>query len=310
METGKGLLVIILGPTATGKSSLAIELARHYNSVVISADSRQFYREMKTGTCRITREEAGGIPVFFSGQISIEEYYSAGRFESEVISFLSHEFKKRKVVIMAGGTGLYIDAVCNGIGDTPGIDLEVRQKVLDWYMNRGEAYLLDRLKELDPVYYQQVDRKNMKRVIRALEVIEQTGIAFSSIRKNKPVARPFSILKIGLELQRDELYDKINGRVDSMMEAGLLEEVRELAKHRNKVALQTVGYQELLDYLDHKVTLEESVRLIKRNTRHYAKRQLTWFKRDLSVHWFKPLEKEKMISLIDAGITEISEKGP
>jgi tRNA dimethylallyltransferase len=292
------LLVVILGPTASGKTELTIRLAETFGGVVISADSRQFYREMRIGTSRPTDQELKGVPHFFLGHLSITDYYSAGRFESEVLSFLRARFQNEKVVFMTGGSGLYIDAVCNGIDDTPSVDKAIRKKIQSMFETYGQDEILERLKSEDPVYFNQVDKKNPQRIIRALEVIEQTGKPYSLVRKKLTKKRPFAILKIGLDLSRQELFDRINSRVDSMMNSGLLEEVKKLITFRDQIAMRTVGYEELITYLDGKCDLNESVRLIKRNTRRYAKRQITWFKKDPDIHWFHPKEMEHIKQLI------------
>ncbi len=300
MREKRGLLIVILGPTASGKTTIALQLAQFYKSILISADSRQFYKEMTIGTCRTKETETLGVPVYFSGQLSIKDYYSAGRFEADVLNFLNEMFPRYPVIFLAGGTGLYIDAVCSGIGDTPAIDMDIRKKILEWLELKGEEELLRQLKIKDPEYYEKVDKHNTMRVIRALEVIEQTGMRYSGLRKDMIKPRSFDILKIGLEVKRPVLYDRIDQRVDRMMEEGLLEEVIKLKSFQGHVALQTVGYSELLDYLEGNTNLETAVRLIKRNTRHYAKRQLTWFKRDSMIHWVSPDDVPVMKNLINA----------
>ncbi len=297
------LLVVILGPTASGKSGLSVDLAGHYDSPIISADSRQFYREMKIGTCRMTPQETRGVPLYFSGNIGINEYYSAGRFENEVIDFLESYYLSNHLAFLTGGTGFYINAVCEGVGDTPPIEMEIRDRVEQWHKEMGEEGLIEKLRVLDPEYYNQVDRNNTKRILRALEVIEQTGLPYSVVRKGEKKTRNFRVLKIGLELPREELYERIERRVDAMILEGLEEEARELYPDRDKVALNTVGYKEIFEYIDGKYDLKEAIRRIKRNTRHYAKRQLTWFKKDSSIIWVHPLEINKIKNIIDQGLS-------
>ncbi len=302
MINKKGLLVVILGPTASGKTHVAIQLCKYYKSILISADSRQFYREMSIGTCRTKDTEASGTPVYFSGHLSVTDYYSAGRFEADALSFLNEKFHKYPVIFLAGGTGLYIDAVCKGIGDSPAIDMEIRKKILSWLEMHGENELLNQLKTKDPEFYEKVDKHNTMRIIRALEVIEQTGRPYSEVRRNKVKSRPFNILKIGLEIPRSVLYERINRRTECMMEEGLLEEVKKLAPFKNHVSLQTVGYTEIFEYLEGKTSRETAINEIKRNTRHYAKRQITWFKKDKEIHWFSPDRVEDMKKLIGLSI--------
>jgi tRNA dimethylallyltransferase len=281
-------LIVIMGPTASGKTDLTIDLARSFGSIVISADSRQFYREMRIGTSRPEESEMKGVIHFFMGHLRVTDYYSAGRFELDVISFLEERFRSDRIIFMTGGSGLYINAVCQGIDDTPEIDASLRKKIVDQFNNFGLSELLEKLRISDPEYYNKVDKNNPKRIMRAIEVIEQTGRPYSDFRKNQFKPRPFKIIKIGLELPRDILFDRINTRVDKMMKLGLVEEAMSLYPMRDQVALRTVGYEELFSYFDGKYDMEETIRLIKRNTRRYAKRQLTWFKKDLQIKWFSP----------------------
>lgn len=292
-------LVAIMGPTASGKTGTAIGLAQHYHTAVLSADSRQLFCEMSIGTAKPTPEELAAAPHYFIDHVSIAEDYSAGRFELEALDILGTLYQKRDVVVMTGGTGLYINALLNGFDDLPAVAPETREHLNNLYSQQGLPHLLDLLQQKDPDYYQQVDRNNPQRVIRALEVIVTTGKPYSSFRTGKVAQRPFKTIKIGLNQDRELLYQRIDARVDEMMKNGLLAEVERLLPHRHKNALQTVGYTELFDYLDGKTTLQEAVALIKRNTRHYAKRQLTWFRRDPETTWFDGTRLGEIIEYIN-----------
>ena len=294
----KRYLAVVLGSTATGKSKLAVMLAEKFGSMIISADSRQFYREMQVGTSRLTEKEMSGVQHYFSGHISIHDYYSAGRFEIDVLTLLEKIFENSQLAILCGGSGLYIDAVCQGISNIPDIDSDIRERVKSWHSTFGLEKLLEKLRESDPEYYQEADKNNPKRILRALEVIEQTGRKFSEIRRIKPKPRLFNIIKTGIELPRDVLYRRINDRVDRMIQDGLVEEARELYPYRDLAALQTVGYEEMFSFFEGKYDLAEAIRLIKRNTRRYAKRQITWFKKDPGIHWFSPEDIPSISSFI------------
>jgi tRNA dimethylallyltransferase len=295
-------LLVIVGPTAAGKTELTIRLAREHGAVVISADSRQFFREMQIGTSRPTPGETGEVPHFFLGHLSVTEYYSAGKFELDVLEFLENRFKSDRIVFMSGGSGMYIDAVCRGIDESPPLDKKIRDRIIAEYNTMGKEKMLKRLEETDPEYYQRVDKRNPKRIMRALEVIEQTGRPYSNIRKNRFKERPFSIHKLGIDIPREVLYERINSRVDRMIENGLVEEASGLYKYRDLDCLRTVGYEELFDFFDGRTSLEESIRLIKRNTRRYAKRQLTWFRKDKEMLWFDPRRTDLILDFIRAKI--------
>lgn len=288
-------LIVIAGPTAVGKTAMAVEVAKAFDTAVISADSRQFFREMHIGTARPSQEEMLGVPHYFIASHSISEDFNVGRFEAEAIQLLDQLFKEKDVVVMAGGTGLYIDAVCNGMDEVPQADEKTRQMLIGIYEEKGLEALHKILKEKDPVYYGQVDLQNPHRVMRAIEVCLITGRTYSSLRKGKKKQRNFNVIKIGLNMEREALYERINARVDDMMSHGLLAEAKELYEHRHRNALQTVGYKEIFDYLEGKTDLETAVDLIKRNTRRFAKRQLTWFRRDESITWFNPAVQKKEI---------------
>ena len=294
----KKLLVSVVGPTAVGKTAVTIDLVNAFDSEIISADSRQFYREMELGTAKPSAEELSLAPHHFINTLSVTQEYSVGQFEKDAISLLDELFQKHEVVFMAGGSGLFVDAVCNGLDKFPEIDPAIREKLNDTYAAKGIAYLQSLLKEKDPTYYTQVDVQNPQRLIRALELIESTGEPFSSFRRQQAADRPFEVLRIGLEMDREKLYERIDMRMDLMIAAGLFEEAERLYQYRSLNALQTVGYKEIFGHLDGEYDKEEAVRLLKRNSRRYAKRQLTWFRRNESVHWFSPNQVAEIKALI------------
>jgi tRNA dimethylallyltransferase len=279
------LLIVIMGPTAVGKTSFSIELAKELDAPVISADSRQFYREMSIGTARTAADEMGGVAHYFTGFLSVRDQYNVSRFEQDVLKKLGELFTRHQTVIMAGGSGLYIDAVCHGIDELPDPDESLRDDLKKILEEKGIAALQEMLKVHDPVYYEKMDKLNPSRLIRALEVCIMTGKPYSSFRKEQPVQRDFRIIKIGLDLPREILYRRINDRVDEMIRNGLVEEARSLLAYRELNALKTVGYTELFQYFDGNFTLVEAIEKIKTNSRRYAKRQLTWFKRDPEIRW-------------------------
>lgn len=278
-------LIVIVGPTASGKTAAAIELAKHYQTVIISADSRQFYREMSVGTAKPTDEELRTVKHYFINSLSITDSFTAGDYEAQCLELLTRLFDDHDVVILAGGSGLFIKAVCEGFDKFPDTDPAVRNRLNTELNDRGIVYLQEKLKMADPDYYEQVDLNNPQRVIRALEVFGSTGVPYSSFRKSASNTRPFRVLKFGLSLPRDVLYNRINQRVDEMVKNGLIEEVRSLLPYRHLNALNTVGYSELFDYFDGKTDLVTATDLIKQNTRRFAKRQLTWFGKDKEVVW-------------------------
>ena len=288
-------LIVILGPTAIGKTALSIKLARHFNTEIISSDSRQLFKEMKIGTAVPSTEELNSVKHHFIGNLSISDYYNVSKFEKEALHKLDDIFLKNNLAIMVGGSGLYIDAVCKGIDDLPDPDKKLRHEINEIFKSSGIEALQKKLKELDPEYYLIVDLKNPKRLMRAIEVCLQTGKTYTSLRKNKTGKRDFNIIKIGLNCEREKLFERINLRVDKMINEGLLDEVKELYKHKNLNSLNTVGYKEIFDFLDNKTTFEQAIENIKTNTRRYAKRQLTWFKRDEEIKWFHPTEKNEII---------------
>lgn len=288
-------LITILGPTATGKTDFAIRLAQKLNTEIISSDSRQMYREMKIGTARPGQIELNSVTHHFIGNLSIHDYYNASMFEEEVLSLLGDLFQKHASVIMVGGSGMYIDAVCKGIDELPVVDAQIRMKLQEQYKNEGIESLRIQLKLIDPDYYTTVDLKNPNRILKGLEISIMTGKPYSSFLTRKRKHREFRILKIGLNLPRELLYQRINHRVDQMLEAGLIEEARKLFPLRSLNALNTVGYKELFSYFDGSIDREKAIELIKRNTRHFAKRQITWFKRDPEINWIHPNEFEKAV---------------
>ena len=291
-------LIVIAGPTAVGKTAIAIQVAKHYNTVVLSADSRQFYREMSIGTAKPDADELAAVKHYFIDSHSIQENFSVGDFEKQALALLDELFKEYDTVVMAGGSGLYIKAVCEGFDNLPVADRGIRHRLNQDFTEFGIRHLQERLKEVDPDYYEQVDIQNPQRLIRALEVFETTGKPISYYRKSTVNKRPFNIVKIGLNLPRDILYQQINYRVDKMMELGLIDEVKSLIPHRNLNALNTVGYSELFDYFDGNTDLESALELIKQNTRHFAKRQLTWFRKDKDMHWLEADDEDVVNDIV------------
>lgn len=298
----KKTLIVIAGPTAIGKTAMAIQLAQHFDTVILSADSRQFYREMSLGTAKPAPVELAAAQHYFIDSHSVSDPFSVGDFETQGLELLDHLFKTLDIVVLVGGSGLYIKAITEGFDNIPSADADVRDRLNTELQKKGITHLQEKLKTADPDYYNQVDINNPQRVIRALEVYESTGQPFSSFHKAETNIRPFNIIKIALDMPREQLYDRINQRVDLMMQDGLLEEVKTLVPYRQQNALNTVGYSEIFDYLEGKVTLEKAVDLIKQNTRRFAKRQLTWFRKDKDFHWFEvneSLYKNLVVFLLD-----------
>ena len=283
----KPLLICVVGPTAIGKTNLAIELAKAFNTEIISADSRQFYKEMTIGTAVPTSEELAAAPHHFIQNKSIFESFTVGDFEREALLKLDELFKKHPVVVLVGGSGLYVDAVTNGLDNFPEVPLVIRQELQNELTSHGIEVLQNELKAADPEYYKKADIQNPRRIIRALEIIRGTGRPFSSFLKKKSVARKFRTEYIGITADRPIVYERINKRVDLMMQSGLLSEAKELYPHREVNALQTVGYKELFAYLDGEYPLETAVSEIKKNTRRFAKRQGTWFRKNDAIRWFE-----------------------
>ena len=289
-------LVVITGPTAVGKTALTLKLAKHYDTPVINADSRQIYRELKIGTAAPTDEQLRQAHHFFVGTKSIDDYYNASMYEQEVLECL--KVLPSEINLLSGGSMMYIDAVCNGIDDIPTIRDDIREEMKRRFEQEGIEALCEDLKRLDPEHYAIVDRQNYRRVIHALEICYQTGRTYTSFRTQQKKERPFRIIKIGLNRDREELYQRINQRVDQMMADGLLDEVRSVYDKRSVNALNTVGYKELFDYLDGRWSLDEAVERIKGNTRRYARKQLTWFKRDEQMKWFHPDQEQEILNYI------------
>lgn len=294
----KKTLIVITGPTAVGKTALCLEIAKHFDIPIINADSRQIYRELRIGTAQPTKEQMQEVKHYFVGTLGLDDYYSASLFEQQVLECLEQQFLTNDYALLSGGSMMYIDAVCDGIDDIPTIDDETRALMKQRLADEGLEALVAELKRLDPEYYEIVDRQNPRRVVHALEICTMTGKTYTSFRKREKRQRPFQIIKIGLNRPREELYDRINQRVDQMMADGLLEEAKSLYSLRHLNALNTVGYKELFDHLEGRWPLEEAVERIKGNTRRYARKQLTWYKKDERMKWFHPQETEQIISYI------------
>ena len=285
-------LIVLIGPTGVGKTELSLRLAETFHTCILSADSRQLYADLTIGTAAPTREQLQRVKHYFVGTLGLTDYYSAAQYEAEVLKLLDTLFKEKEVVLLTGGSMMYVDAVCKGIDDIPTVDADTRQLMLRRYESEGLEQLCAELKLLDPEYYRIVDLKNPKRVIHALEICYMTGRTYTSFRTRSAKERPFRIVKIGLTRPREELYERINRRVDQMMADGLLDEVRRVYPHKDYNSLNTVGYKELFKYLDGEWTLDFAVEKIKQNSRIYSRKQMTWFKRDTDIRWFHP-EQEK-----------------
>jgi len=291
-------IIIVVGPTAVGKTAVAIQIANHFDTEIISADSRQCYKELNIGVARPSVDELNTIKHHFIASHSIQDEVTAVDFEQYALQKAELLFQKHDVAVMVGGTGLYIKAFCEGLDSIPDIDATVRQQIITNYEEKGISWLQNQLQEKDSAYFEAGEMKNPQRMMRALEVIESTGNSIIFYRKGQKLERDFSIIKLGLELPKEKLVERINRRVDIMMEEGQLDEVKSLAAFKNVNALQTVGYTELFDYLDNKMLLEEAIGRIKISTRQYAKRQLTWFKKDTAINWFRPDEADEIINQI------------
>jgi tRNA dimethylallyltransferase len=293
-------LVVIEGPTGSGKTDLSVAVAQHFGASIISADSRQLFMGMPIGTAQPSAEQLAAVKHYFIGCYDVAEPYTSGRYEREAMELLGKLFADDDVAVMVGGSGLYIDAVCNGVDSLPQADEELRGALMRRLETDGLETLTEQLRRLDPEYYEKVDRSNYKRVVRALEVCLHTGKTYTELRTGRKKERPFRTLKIGALLPREELYERINRRVDKMMAAGLEDEARRFYPFRDLNALQTVGYREMFDYFDGKITRDEAIELIKRNSRRYAKRQMTWFGRDEEIRWFAPTDTDGVISYIES----------
>ena len=299
-------LIVVGGATATGKTATGIQLAQHFETEILSCDSRQFYREMTIGTAKPTAEELAAAPHHFINLLSIEEDYNVGDFERDAIKLLDKIFLEKNVALLVGGSGLFIRALCDGLDVFPKIPLEVRNEVQSLFEKEGLEALQDAVKIADPLYFEKVDRQNPVRLMRALDVIKASGKPFSSLQNQKRKPRNFIPIYINVVMDRVQLYERINRRVDLMLEAGLLEEAKSLFSHKEKNSLQTVGYQEFMSFFEGKNTLEEAIELVKRNSRRYAKRQMTWFRKE--DHWgnFQASEMEKMIEYVEGKIAVFS----
>ncbi|WP_321515431.1 tRNA (adenosine(37)-N6)-dimethylallyltransferase MiaA [Marinifilum fragile] len=292
-------LIVILGPTGVGKTDLSINIAKHFNTEISSSDSRQVYREMRIGTAVPEPEQLEAVKHHFIHTHSIHDYFSSWECEKQTLALLEDLLQEKDQVLLVGGSMMYIDAVCNGIDEIPTIDPELRKEVFEKYEKEGLEYMRMQLKQLDPVFYNQVDLKNAKRVIHAVEICLMAGKPYSELRTNSRKQRDFDIIKIGLNRDREELYDRINRRVDIMIEEGLIEEAKSVFEYRHYNSLNTVGYKELFEHFEDKISLEKAIELIKRNSRRYAKRQLSWFRRDDEIQWFHPDQEKEIIEYLD-----------
>ena len=292
-------LIVIVGPTAVGKTNLAIRLAKSLPSEIISADSRQLYKEMTIGTAKPTARERAEIVHHFIDEVPLERPYDAGRYGREALDLIDKVFQAKDTLILCGGSGLYVKAVLEGFDDMPEVPGALRQQIIEEYRAKGLGWLQQQVKESDPDYFDEVDPHNPQRLMRAMEVFRSYGLPASSFRKKKKRRLPFDVVKVGLEMDRERLYQRIDQRVDDMMRNGLVEEAKALYPRKSLNALQTVGYQELFGYFDGLYGLEEAVRLLKRNSRRYAKRQLTWFKRDTEINWFRPGQFEDILDFVN-----------
>ncbi|MDO5655844.1 MAG: tRNA (adenosine(37)-N6)-dimethylallyltransferase MiaA [Flavobacteriaceae bacterium] len=295
-------LIVIIGPTGIGKTQLAIEVAKVFDTEILSSDSRQFFKEMKIGTAVPSHEELSQIKHHFIQHISIEQEYNVGEFERDAMKFIQNFFKEKDVLIMAGGSGLYEKAVTEGLNDFPEVDKSVRNNLMNELHQFGIQKLQEELKDKDPVYAANLDLENTQRVIRALEIIRSTNRTFSSYLADSLTQRSFDVIKIGIDADRQIIYDRINHRVDTMLDAGLVEEVKALCAFRDLNALQTVGYKEIFRYLEGEISLEFAISEIKKNTRRFAKRQLTWYRKDEKVNWFDYQETQKVIDFLQKEI--------
>lgn len=295
-------LFVIVGPTGVGKTSLCLKVAEHLNTVIINADSRQVFKEIPVGTAAPTKDERKSIRHFFVGNLHINEYYNASKYEQDVLKLLNILFKYKDNVIMSGGSMMYVDAVCKGIDDIPSVDDNIRKTLQERFDKEGLSGISKELALLDPDYYAIVDKNNHKRIIHALEICLSTGKPYSSFRKNTTKERPFRIIKIGLNMDRQRLYERIDLRVEQMIHDGLIQEALNVYEYKDLNALNTVGYKETFEYLDGLCTLENAIFRIKNNTHKYCRKQLTWFRRDPNIHWFSPDNIEEIINYINTFI--------
>lgn len=291
-------LIVLIGPTGVGKTELSLSIAEHFHTSIVSADSRQLYTDLKIGTAAPTPNQLSRVTHYFVGTLQLTEYYSAAQYEADVLEKLEKLFQVHEVVVLTGGSMMYVDAICKGIDDIPTIDSDTRQLMIQRYEEEGLEKLCAELKLLDPEYYKIVDLKNPKRVLHALEICYMTGKTYTSFRTHSYKERAFRIIKIGLTRDREELYDRINRRVDMMMQEGLLEEARQVYPFKHLNSLNTVGYKEIFKYLDGEWTLDFAIEKIKQNSRIYSRKQMTWFKRDKDIAWFHPDQQAEIMQYI------------
>ena len=292
-------LIVLIGPTGVGKTELSLSIAEHFGTCIVSSDSRQLYADLKIGTAAPTPEQLARVKHHFVGTLQLTDYYSAAQYETEVMSKLEELFQQNNVVVLTGGSMMYVDAICKGIDDIPTVDNETRELMMRRYEEEGLEKLCAELKLLDPEYYQIVDLKNPKRVVHALEICYMTGKTYTSFRTQSTKERPFRIIKIGLTRDREELYERINRRVDEMMKEGLLEEAKSVYEYKHLNSLNTVGYKEIFQYLDGEWTLDFAIEKIKQNSRIYSRKQMTWFKRDKDITWFHPDQQKEIMNHIN-----------
>ena len=299
MPTDPKYLILVVGPTAVGKSDLCLNLAKKFETEILSCDSRQFYREMNLGTAKPSPEELAEVPHHFINTLSIADSYDVRKYEAEALQLLDRLFKTKQVVLMTGGTGLFASAITNGLDEIPDVSPEIRVDLIQELEEKGLTWLQGAVEEVDPEFYAQVDRSNPQRLMRALEIWRGTGLKFSSFRIKNKVRRPFQIVKIGLDRPREELYQRIDQRMELMLRRGLFKEAESLVDRRNLNALQTLGYSEIFDFLEGKYDEKEMIRLLKRNSRRYAKRQLTWFRKDPLIRWFHPDQEQEILGYLN-----------